>query len=221
MENLQTIRKLVPFATLVVVLAGVPHFLLDRKPRVNQTAGRSYEYLLPEEIGQFHVLNRWKNAIEQGAIYQDRNAKQVVQFDIRINSPGSHDGLSCYLARGMSLQSLQFEHLQTADSTANFEVDFIGDQSLNGLGHSVLFIALTQCDAEVCTQVPAPLSTGLQVTWLRPAKVENDVEDPRVVPLSITFQSFDAEGPDQALLQFRELMSNFKLVPLRELSVVN
>ena len=224
MENLQkTIRKLVAFAALVVVLAGIPHFLLDRSPRVIRTAGGSYEYLLPEEIGKFHVLNRWKNAIEQGAIYQDRNGKQIAQFAIMINAPGRHDGLNCYLARGIPLQSLQSEHLQAADSTANFEVGFIGDQSLNGgLGHSVLFIASTQCDAEVCTQAPAPMSMGLQMTWLRPAKIHHDdAEQPRVVPVSITFQSFDAEGADQALLQFRELMSNFKLVPLRELSVVN
>ena len=73
-QSQKTIRRLIAFAVLVLPLAGVPHFRLDRKPIAARLPDRSYEYLLPATIGKFHVVSRWRNVrpnqiIEQGATY--------------------------------------------------------------------------------------------------------------------------------------------------------
>jgi hypothetical protein len=229
-ESQQTIRKLVAFTALVLVLAGVPHFLLDRKAAIVPRPQQSYEYLLPAAIGKFHVVNRWRNVkespvIEQGATYQDASGAQTAQFDIMIHDSRDHNGLLCYITRGMPLRGRRTEQVQAVDSTANFDVGFIGDQSLNGAGRSTLFIASTECAHGGCRQAPLPQqsSTGPHIVWLPSAKAQRIRADAAsFVPLSVTFQSFGNNGEtqdqEQALLQFRELISNFKLAPLRELS---
>jgi hypothetical protein len=231
-ESQKTIRKLVAFATVVVLFAGVPHFLLDRNAVVAaQFPDRSYEYLLPAEIGKFHVVNRWKSALqkptfEQGAIYQDPTGKLTAQFAIMINFSRDHNGLVCYLAQGLPLRSQRIEQVQAADSSAIFDVGFIGDQSLSGAGHSTLFIASTECGTGGCREAPFLTRAAPQIVWSRPTKAQRDSTDQyRAIPLSITFQSIggagDVQDQERALLQFRDLVSKFKLVPLRELSAVN
>ena len=232
-ESQRTIRKLLAFAAVVALLGGVPHFLLNRKQlaAAKLIPDRSYEYLLPAELGKFHVVNRWKSAlrkpiVEQGAIYQDPTGKLTAQVAILFNLSGDHNGLQCYLTQGLPLQSHRTEQVQAADSSAIFDVGFIGDQSLSGAGHSTLFIASTECGARGCRQPPFLASKAPRIVWLRPAKAQRDpADESRSIPLSITFQSVggtgDAQDQEQAMLQFRDLVSKFKLVPLRELSAAN
>jgi len=192
---------------------------------------RSYEYLLPAELGKFHVVNRWKSAlqkpiVEQGAIYQDLTGKLTAQFAIMINFSGDHNGLNCYLAHGMPLQSHRTERVQAADSSAIFDVGIMGDQSVIGAAHSTLFIASTECGTQGCRQPPFLANAAPRIVWSPPTNAQRDSADKsQSIPLSITFQSAggtgDAQDQEQAMLQFRDLVSKFKLVPLRELSVVN
>ncbi|WP_158750607.1 hypothetical protein [Acidobacterium sp. S8] len=174
-------------------------------------------------------MNRWINpqgsVVEQGAIYQDASGRQTAQFDIMINA-GAHNGLACYLTRGMVLESRRAERVQAADSSAIFDVGFIGDQSLSGAGHSTLFIASTVCGAGGCGEAPLLIKDAPQIVWSRAAKAQREpAYQSRPIPLSITFQSVGGTGnagdQEQAVLQFRDLISKFKLVPLRELSAAN
>ena len=230
-QSQKTIRRLVAFAVLVLPLAGVPHFRLDRKPIAARLPDRSYEYLLPATIGKFHVVNRWRNVtpyqtIEQGATYQDSTGKQTAQFAIMLNYPGDHNALSCYLTRGMALRENRTEQVQAADSPAKFDVGFFGDQSLNGAEHSTLFVASTECRAGGCLEPPSAWWSAPHVAWSMSAKTQHERANLAMpIPLSITFQSLGSAGEtqdqQQALLQFRELVSNFKLIPLRELAAAN
>ena len=241
-QSQKTIRRLVALAVLVLPLAGVPHFRLDRKPIATglpdrkpiaaRLPDRSYEYLLPATIGKFHVVNRWRNvrpyqAIEQGATYQDSTGKQTAQFAILLNYFGDHNALGCYLTRGMALRENRTEQVQAADSPAKFDVGFFGDQSLNGAEHSTLFVASTECRAGGCLEAPSAWSSDApHVAWSMSAKTQHERANPAMpISLSITFQSLGGVGEtqdqQQALLQFRELVSNFKLIPLRELAAAN
>lgn len=226
----QTIRKLIAFAVAVGLLAGLPHFLFDRKQETVKVWERSYEYLLPAEIGGFHVVNRWTNVqshsvIEQGAIYQDSSGRKTAQFDIMVNASGSHNGLACYLARGMTLRERRIEQIQAADSSATFDVGFVGDQSIGGTGHSTLLIASTECGSKGCWRTPDS-SESAQIIWFQHPKATSDhTPHSTFVPISITFQSLNSDGKAQdresALLEFRELVSNFRLVPLQEIPSAN
>jgi hypothetical protein len=250
-QSQKTIRRLVALAVLVLPLAGVPHFRLDRKPIATRLPDRrpiaarlpdrSYEYLLPATIGKFHVVNRWRNVrpyqaieqgatyIEQGATYQDSTGKQTAQFAILLNYFGDHNALGCYLTRGMALRENRTEQAQAADSPAKFDVGFFGDQSLNGAEHSTLFVASTVCRAGGCLEAPSAWSSAApHVAWSMSAKTQHERANLAMpISLSITFQSLGSSGEtqdqqqQQALLQFRELVSNFKLIPLRELAAAN
>jgi hypothetical protein len=240
-QSQKTIRRLVAFAVLVLPLAGVPHFRLDRKQIAARLPDRSiaawlpdrsYEYLLPATMGKFHVVNRWRNlvpnqAIEQGATYQDSTGKQTAQFAIWLNFPKDHNALVCYLTRGMALRENRTEQVQAADSPAKFDVGFFGDQSLNGADHSTLFVASTVCRAEGCLEAPSAWSSAApHLAWSMSAETQHERANlARSISLSITFQSLGSAGEmqdqQQAWLQFRELVSNFRLIPLRELAAAN
>ena len=109
-------------------------------------------------------------------MYQNDEGNVVAQIALRTNAPGTHNGLKCYLARGLPLQRQFLEHVAAADSAGDFNIAFVGDESLTGTGEKYL-----------------PLSVILQSTE----------------------RSSDKWNEEHALQQFRELMSNFKLLPLR------
>jgi hypothetical protein len=222
--------KLVAFAAVVLLCAGVPHFLFDRtRPKIS-VGNYLPETLLPPTIGTFHVVSRKQvggagEVIEHVAIYQDPTGRQTAQFDLRINS-ASHNGVACYLARGMPVQWRRIEQLQSADSTAGFEIASIADQSLRGAAGSVLFIASTECMAEGCREIPLEIRTGPQLIWLRNnLETRSATPGKMPVPLSITFQSIGKDGnvqdQEQALSDFRKLVANFNLNPLREVSAAH
>ena len=222
--------KLVAFTTLVLLCAGVPHFLFDRTRPKNSTGHYSPESLLPPTIGTFHVVNRKQvgeagDVIEHMAIYGDPTGRQTAQFDLRINS-ASHNGVACYLARGMPVQWRRIEQVQSADLSASFEIASIADQSLRGSAGSVLIIASTECTPEGCREIPLQIRTGPQLIWLR-SNLQTQSVGPgeKPVPLSITFQSIGKDGnvqdQEEALSDFRKLVASFKLNPLREISASN
>jgi hypothetical protein len=221
--------KLVAFAALVLLCAGLPHFLLDRKAADRAPGQYSVEALLPPVVGSFQVVNREQGVLGRGiehvAIYQDSARRRTAQFAL-ITNYGIHNGVACYLARGMPVQWRRVEEMKSADSSATFEIVSLGDQSLKGGNRSALFIASTECTTVGCREIPLEIRSGLQLGWIRKKLgTESISAQRRPVPLSITFQSTSVDGSvktqEQALSEFRELISNFKLNPLRELSASN
>jgi len=232
-QSQQATRKLVAFAAVVVLCAGAPHFLLDRRSLPHQESRSqqdSPETFLPAIIGDFHVVSRNRNIlprqeIEHVAIYQDRTGTQTAQFDVRVNS-SAHNGLACYLMRGMTVQWKRTEEVQSADSIGSFEISSIADQSITGSGRSALFMASTECTPEHCSESPLKVENRPELVWSgSDSEAHGTPRSREVVPLSITFQSVGEGGnvqdQKQALSQFRKLISSFKLAPLRELSSKN
>jgi len=123
----------------------------------------------------------------------------------------------------MPVQWRRIEQVQSADSSAGFEIASLADQSLRGADRSVLFIASTECTPEGCREIPLPIRTWPQLIWLR-NNLETQSLSPgqKPVPLSITFQAIGKDGnvqdQEQALSDFRKLVASFKLNPLREIS---
>lgn len=151
-------------------------------------------------------------------MYQYAEGKLLAQIVLRTNDFGGHNGLACYLVRGVSLQTQFLDRVRAADSVANFNIAFVKDESLAGAGHADLLIATTECRATGCTEIPVRMSNDFRIMW--PNAIwhpENNIYQ-YVVPLSVTLQSLEyQDGWDQtqALAQFHELMTRFKLLPLR------
>lgn len=234
MEQLKaTTLKLVAFGVAVLVCAGVPYLLSDQGSYQRGSASRPAPHwpdtTFPAAIGGFHVVNRWQNRLsnevtEYGALYQDPTGTQTAQFDTLFNI-GPHDGSDCYLARGMKFQWRRVVEVHTADSIAGFEIVSMEDESMAGSDHATLLIASTNCTRDACKDLTLNFKTGTgpHLVWTRPASSKKNATGSWVpVSLSITFESFangdHAQDEEQALSQFRKLMSNFRLNPLRELS---
>ena len=213
---------------MVLLCAAVPHYRWDRAAPTIQTppasGGVSVSSLLPASIGKFRVVNRWRaqmtdNIVEEGGMYQNDEGNVVAQIALRTNAPGTHNGLKCYLARGLPLQRQFLEHVAAADSASDFNIAFVGDESLTGAGEKYLLIATTECRAGGCTETPLERTNEFQVLWRRDDPNRPTLESHLAVPLSVILQSTerssDKWNQDHALQQFRELMSNFKLLPLR------
>ncbi len=228
----QATRKLVAFTAVAVLCAGVPHFLLDRRSlphHESHSQDYSPEAFLPAVIGDFHIVSRNRNTLsrqetEHVAIYQDRTGKQTAQFDVRVNS-GAHDGLACYLSRGMAVQWRRIEEVKSADSLGSFEISSLVDQSITGSGRTVLLMASTECKPEGCSELPLKVQNRIQLVWSQSPGEAGAPQIANAVPLSIAFQSLLEDGKvqdqAQALSQFRKLILSYKLAPLRELSSAN
>lgn len=231
METIQqTTRKLVAFSALVLLGAGFPHYSWDRpEPRHSHYASSesSSEYLLPSTIGEFHVVERRTfpkkgDLIQIGAIYQDTERKHLAQIAIHI---GPHDGLWCYIARGVPLERELLEPATTADSVANFNIAFLRDESLTGSGRANLLMAFTDCMATGCTAPQTQTTSGLQVVLPTWARQDRRSLEQCTLPLSITLQSLSEPAnkwsEQDALKQFRALIANFRLLPLRNFCASN
>jgi hypothetical protein len=159
------------------------------------------------------------NIVEEGGIYQKDEGNVVAQIALLINSPRTHNGLICYLARGLRLQRQFRERVASADSAADFNISFVSDESLAGAGEKYLLIATTECRAGGCTETPLESTNRLQFLWRGDDPTPPTLESQPVVPLSVLLQSpegsSDRWSQEHALQQFRELISNFKLLPLR------
>lgn len=159
------------------------------------------------------------NIVEEGGMYRNDEGSVVAQIALRTNTPGTHNGLRCYLARGLTLQRQFLEQVAAADSAGDFNIAFVGDESLTGAGEKSLLIATTECRAGGCAETPLQSTNRFQLLWRRDDPNSPTLESQFVVPFSVILQS--AEGSsgrwnqEYALQQFRELMSNFKLLPLR------
>ena len=228
MEHAQKqVGKLAAFAILIVLLAGVPHFMLDRTPTSALPHDLAYHSFLPAKIGEFHMVNQWKNAqrnsiIEHGAIYRDPDGKRTAQIDVITGFSEGHNGLGCYLAHGIPLQLHRTERVNAADVIADFDVGIFTDQSLNGGARSILVVASTDCGPKGCHPTPLATNGALKLIWLRPALPPRDSNHPNGASLSIAFEIFTdpdkAQDQEQALLQFREFIANFKLTSLSDLA---
>ncbi len=222
--------KLVAFAAVVLLCAGVPHFLFDRIQLKNSTGSYLAETLLPPTIGTFHVVNRKQvgeagDVIEHVAIYQDPTGRQTAQFDLRINS-ASHNGVACYLARGMPLQWRRIEQVQSADSSASFEIALPSGSVVAWRRPFCSLHSLYGVYAGRLPEIPLQIRTWPQLVWLRNSlETQSVTPSKKPVPLSITFQSISKDGnvqdQEQALSDFRKLVASFKLNPLREISAAN
>ena len=224
----QTTRRLVALSAVVLLCAAVPHYRLDRPAPTIQVrhaaSGVSGSSLLPPSIGKFRVVNRWRtpmrdNIVEEGGIYKKDEENVVAQIALLTNSPRTHNGLVCYLARGLTLQRQFLERVASADSAGDFNISFVSDESLAGAGEKYLLIATTECGAGGCTETPLESTNRLQFLWRGDDPNPPTLESQPVVPLSVLLQppegSSERWTQEQALQQFRELMSNFKLLPLR------
>jgi hypothetical protein len=234
METIQqTIRRLVALSAVVLLCAAVPRYRFDRSaPTIQKphaASGVSVSSLLPSSIGEFRVVRRWRtqmgnNVAENGGMYQNQEGNVVAQIALLTDFLGPHNGLKCYLARGLPLQRQSLERVAAADSASDFNIAFVSDESLTGAGEKYLLIATTECRAGGCTETPVERTNSLRVFW----KWE-DPDRPRreshVVPLSVILQSTEGSSDrwsqEHALQQFRELMSNFKLLPLRNANLPN
>ena len=235
METSQSKHKFVAFSALVLLGGAIPHYWWDGPARahgpVDVSSNVSAETLLPPSIGKFHAVDRWRlpqgrGVIEEGATYQDSEGKLTAQIDLRTNNVGVHNGLACYMVRGMTLQRSFLERVTAADSTGDFNIAFVKDDSFEGAGQSDLLIATTQCTAAGCTELPLRMTKGIQLVWpdalwQQPLRFWYQP----LVPLSVKLQAGEhfQNGWDQqqALKEFRELMANFKLLPLRNLYASN
>jgi len=224
----QTTRRLVALSAVVLLCAAVPHYRLDRPAPAIQmphgASGVSGSSLLPSSIGKFRVVNRWRipmrdNIVEEGGTYKNDEGNVVAQIALRTNNPGTHNGLRCYLARGLTLHRQFLERVASADSAGDFNISFVSDESLAGAGEKYLLIATTECRAGGCTETPLESTNRLQFLWKGDDPNPPTLDSQPVVPLSVLLQppegSSDGWTQEQALQQFRELMSNFKLLPLR------
>lgn len=235
METSQTIRKLIAFSAVVLVGGAVPHYWWDRSPHAegmpHLAGGLSAEALLPPSIGKFHAVDRWRlpqdrGVIEEGATYQDSEGRVSAQVDLRTNNVGVHNGLACYMVRGMTLQRSLLERVTAADSMGDFNIAFVKDDSLEGTGQSDVLIATTQCTAAGCTELPLRMTNGIQLIWpdtlwQQPLRFWYEPLVPLSVKLQTRERSQDGWDQQQALKEFRELMANFKLLPLRNLYATN
>jgi hypothetical protein len=176
---------------------------------------------------KFHLVNRWTfpekgNPAEIGAIYQDAEARHLAQISIHF---GPHDGLICYLARGIPLRRQFLQSLAAADSIADFNIAFLIDESLAGAGQATLLMATTTCTAGGCSESSMPRTGGLRLIWPPFTRENGQFLEQAAVPLSVTLQSreYQADGCDEkhALQQLRELLSNFRLLPLRDVYAPN
>lgn len=226
----QTTRKLAALAAVILLCAVAPQHWSDRSApaRPGSTSrGVSPESLLPFSLGKFHVVNRWTfpkkgNPAEIGAIYQDAEARHIAQVSIHF---GPHDGLRCYLARGIPVRRQSLESLSAADSIADFNIAYLIDESLTGAGRATLLMATTTCTAGGCSESSVPRTGGLRLIWPSLTVESGKFLEQAAVPLSVTLQSqeYPADGWDEkhALEQLRELISNFRLLPLRDVYVPN
>jgi hypothetical protein len=157
--------------------------------------------------------------VEEGGMYQNEEGSVVAQIALRTNDHGTHNGLKCYLTRGLTLQRQFLEQVATADSAGDFNIAFVSDESLTGAGEKYLLIATTECRAGGCTETPLESTNRFQVLWRGDDPNRATHESQFVVPLSVILQSTEGSSErwsqEHALQQFRELMSNFKLLPLR------
>jgi len=216
-----TAYKLLALTVIVLSCAGAGHWLTDRQQRQTYLPERSYEYLLPSQIGGFHVISRWKDllqkhAIKQYARYEDATRNQSAQIDILINNP-EHDGVLCYVARGVSVNERRNEMVQGGDLSAAFDVAFIGDQSLTDGRRPTLLVASTECNSKGCVNPGFNTNNEPKLFWPH-SPTSSTVSEAQFVPVTITFQSLPDHGSvvgrDAILLQFREFVSNFRFLPL-------
>jgi hypothetical protein len=226
----QRAQKLAAFSAVVLLGAAFPYYWWEQTVPVHPphaTSEKSLEHLLPFSIGEFHVVDRWTfpqkgDPVEIGAIYQDAAGKHLAQIAIHM---GSHNGIECYIARGIPLQSQFEEQVIAADSVADFNVALLGDESMAGLGQTNLLMASSDCTATGCAGTPRQSNDGLRIVFPIVASESEEFPDQRTLALSITLQSHEhfADGRDEqhAVKQFRALMANFRLLPLRNFYVSN
>ena len=230
METLrQTTRKLAAFAAVILLCGAAPHYWWDRSEPSRSRPGLGgevlQESLLPFSIGKFEVADRWTfpengTVTDIGAIYQDAEDKRVAQMSIHL---GPHDGLRCYIARGVPVQiQKQFqESIAAADSVADFNIAILGDESLTADGKTLLLTATTECTATGCVAAPRLRTGGLRVAWPGSMRENRQFLDQPVESLSVTLQTRvrPENGGDekQASDELRELISNFRFLPLRKL----
>jgi hypothetical protein len=224
----QRAQKFAAFSAVVLLGAAFPHYWWGQTVPVHPrhaTGGVSPEDLLPLSIGEFHVVDRWTfpqkgDPAEIGAIYQDAAGKHLAQIAIHM---GPHDGASCYIARGIPLQRQFEEQVAAADSVADFNISLLGDESMAGLGQRSLLMATSACTATGCAAAPRQRNDGLRIVFPKLAPGSDEFSDPRTLSLSIVLQSHEhsADGRDEqhAAEQFRALMTNFRLLPLRNFYV--
>jgi len=216
-----TIAKIIAFAAVVLLCAGVPHFWHDRAQKAPRILldPRSAN-LLPDNVGSYSVRNRSNfiefDSLEQVAIYSDKSGAETVQADLRLNS--GHNGLNCYIARGIPVVWSGLEEVQAADSTAIFDVKILKGASVVTGGYSMYLLAATQCNATKCTENLMPIEDRIGIRLGAPAVVGNGVE---AVPLSIVIESSSATASkDQLIRQLRVFMKDMPLVPLGQYSAL-
>jgi hypothetical protein len=226
----QRAQKLAAFSAVVLLGAAFPFYWWEKTVPVrppHAISGVSPEDLLPFSIGEFHVVDRWTfpqkgDPAEIGAIYQDAAGKHLAQIAIHMDS---HDGIECYIARGVPLQMDFEEQVVAADSVADFNISLLGDESMAGLGETNLLMASSDCTATGCARTPRQRNDGLRIVFPILAPDSEEFSDQRTLTLSITLQSHEhsADGRDEqhAVKQFRALMANFRLIPLRNFYVSN
>lgn len=223
-QNQHSTRKLVALTAAILVCAGVPHFLMERHGSAPQGEGGlgrvSPKALFPAAIGGFHAIDQEVKLLRNGAVdyvttYSDPGKEQTAQFALFRNTP-PHSGAACYLTSGMHMREQHVEKLQTADSSAAFQISSFEDESRRpGTGSPVL-IASTVCSSAVCTDSALSIPNGWARFALVGANSAADHKDQRPVSLSILFQSNDGASDQETLTQFRELMSTVSVGDLRK-----
>jgi hypothetical protein len=226
----QRAQKLAAFSAVVLLGAALPYYRWEQPVPVHPphaTSRVSPEDLLPFSIGEFHVVDRWTfpqkgGPVEIGAIYQDAAGKHLAQIAIHI---GPHDGLRCYIARGVPLKGQFEEQVVAADSVADFNISLLGDESMAGVGQTNLLMASSDCAATGCAATPRQGNGGLRIVFPILAPESEEFSDQHTLSLFITLQSHEhsTDGWDEqhAVNQFGALMANFRLLPLRNLYVSN
>jgi hypothetical protein len=138
-------RKLIAFAATLVILGGLKIALV----RPSGAAAPPLSALLPETIGKFKLVRRWKNTTgfgtEAGADYSDGNGSPV-SFDVRPDAVMHHNTVGCFLVRGEKPRDERVGPVTTARGAVEFDVAMFEERD----GFSL--VAATECYAGACVE---------------------------------------------------------------------
>lgn len=216
--------KLIAFAIVVFGCAGVPHFLYDHAIAAPVTsANLNSLHLLPASVGYYALRTRTSNAIapnviEQVAVFVNVSNHEIVQISTFLNG-APHDGIDCYLTRGIPVVWSGTEEVQARDSVAYFRVSVLKGNSIDAsTDNSYFLIAAAECAPDGCSEE--------DVTQNQFGIFRKPVDNPlhRVtVPISIVLQpagfertSTVAAQKDALLRDLRQFMIDLPLHPLNE-----